>query len=188
MPDERIVWSGRPNANKIFSQGDAFLVPFSLLWAGFAVFWEGSVILALLDGESESGNGGPLWMFVFFGIPFIVMGLYFVIGRFFYKHARQKRTHYAVTNRRAIVLYSWPKRRAISAFLRELATVETAFNPDGSGTIRFGASPWWPGSMDNSGLDPFDMYRANAIPIFYDVPGARDVFRLVNELKTSPTS
>jgi hypothetical protein len=44
LPDESIVWGGRPVSSVIFHKEDAFLIPFSLLWGGFAIFWEASVL------------------------------------------------------------------------------------------------------------------------------------------------
>ena len=71
---ERLLWSGRPSSRWLYPQ-DAVLIPFSVMWGGFAIFWEASAL-------SNSGARGsvifPLW-----GIPFVAMGLYMVIGRFF---------------------------------------------------------------------------------------------------------
>jgi hypothetical protein len=36
-------------------------------------------------------------------VPFIAIGLYMVVGRFFYKHYRKKQTVYGITTRRALV-------------------------------------------------------------------------------------
>jgi hypothetical protein len=89
---ERLLWSGSPDPAVAFTRGDVFLIPFSILWAAFALFWEASVL----------SRPGPPVLFPIFGAVFVVFGLYFVIGRFFVKAWRKRRTTYAITDRRAI--------------------------------------------------------------------------------------
>jgi len=91
--DEQLLWHGTPDARVWFTSEDAFLIPFSLLWSGFAFSWEFGVV----------SSGGPglaqLW-----GIPFMALGLYLVVGRFFYKSYRKRHTVYAITTKRALIL------------------------------------------------------------------------------------
>jgi len=41
---EKLIWTGRPKTGIMLRSSDAFLIPFSLLWGGFSVFWELSVM------------------------------------------------------------------------------------------------------------------------------------------------
>lgn len=93
LPGERLLWAGRPDPGVWFTPGDLALIPLSILWCGFAVFWESLAV---------TGNGGAF--FIIWGVPFIAAGLYFVVGRFFYKRYRKGRTIYGITPGRAIVL------------------------------------------------------------------------------------
>ncbi len=78
----------------IFSKADLYLVPFSLFWGGFAIFWE--------IGVTTSSGAAPIGGL--FGIPFVLIGLYLIVGRFFYKRWDRKRTTYAVTDTRALAI------------------------------------------------------------------------------------
>ncbi len=92
-PDEQILWTGRPDPSKIFNRDDLLLVPFSVAWCAFAVFWEFGV----------ASIGAPAF-FELWGAMFVLTGLYFVFGRFVVKRYRYRRTVYALTTQRAIVV------------------------------------------------------------------------------------
>jgi len=91
--DEQLLWAGAPDPSVWFTAEDVFLIPFSIAWCAFAIFWESSVI----------GGDAPFF-FRLWGIPFVALGLYFTVGRFFYKSYRKRHTEYAITTRRAVVL------------------------------------------------------------------------------------
>jgi hypothetical protein len=92
-PDEHLLWTGRPDSSVHFTRADGYLVPFSILWAGFAVFWESA---------AAAGHAPPF--FLLFGLPFLAIGFYITIGRFVYKARQKRKTLYVLTDRRAIVL------------------------------------------------------------------------------------
>jgi hypothetical protein len=99
LPGERIAWTGRPGQGVRLRAADAFLIPFSLLWGGFAIFWEATAIgFAFRAGEGIT-SFMALW-----GIPFVMVGLYLIFGRFFVDAHVRARTFYAVTDRRVLVL------------------------------------------------------------------------------------
>jgi hypothetical protein len=91
-PDEQLLWCGQPDPAKKFTGIDVFMVPFSLLWGGFAIFWMAAAV----------GGGAPL-PFALFGLPFVAVGLYFIFGRFVVKARRKRQTAYGLTERRALV-------------------------------------------------------------------------------------
>ena len=71
LSDERVLWTGQPDPTRLFSAGDVFLVPFSLMWGGFVIFWEASV-LGLINPSARNADP-PLFM-VLWGIPFLAAG------------------------------------------------------------------------------------------------------------------
>jgi len=128
-PGEYLLWSGRPRQGIVFRGIDAFLIPFGLLWGGFAVFWEYTVL-----GMTKKS----MPFFPLFGVPFVLIGLYMVFGRFFVDALIRKKTSYGVTSERIVILSGLVQRRVKSLNLKNLT--DTSFNEkkDGSGTINFG--------------------------------------------------
>lgn len=84
--DERVIWKGRPATGIRLRGSDAFMIPFSLLWCGFAIFWE---VSALTIAPSDKAVG---FIFPLFGIPFVLAGLYFVFGRFIFDAKSREKT------------------------------------------------------------------------------------------------
>jgi hypothetical protein len=167
---ERVIWVGRPDPSRHFDRSDRFVVPFSLLWGGFAIFWEIGVI-------REGWNFGMI-----FGIPFVAMGLYITVGRFFVKARKKRRTYYAVTDRRVLSVERGGSTRA--AFLDRIPTVNSSIREDGSGSVTFGNTSWMEGSYANSGLDFFGQgYGAPDTVGFDDIEDVRAVVSLVNDLR-----
>jgi len=159
-PREQLLWSGRPDPAVRFSPADVFLVPFSIMWGGFALFWE---LAALFSGA------GPF--FVLWGIPFVGVGLYMMFGRFIYKHRTKRRTAYGLTPDRALVavgttkLNDSPVKQTPSSIRR---------SRDGSHvSVTFGSPNGWSnrGAYANTGMDFFT--RGNTPVAFYDVADAQ---------------
>ena len=44
--DETVLWKGHPEKLHLFDRNDLFLIPFGLLWCGFAGYWEYGVLKA----------------------------------------------------------------------------------------------------------------------------------------------
>jgi len=121
---EAILWKGKPGKGHLLTAQDVFMIPFSIFWCGFAIFWEVSVNI----------SGAPFF-FKLWGIPFVCVGLYILFGRFIWTAHIRKRTAYVITNKKII--------RAIGNKIdmldgRTMPPIYVAANKDGSGTIRFG--------------------------------------------------
>lgn len=179
QPGERIVWTGQPDPHRLVGSKDLFLIPFSLMWGGGTLFWEGSVIWAYLHGPGAA----PVF-FLFWGIPFVVIGQYLIWGRFIVKRWDRKRTIYAVTNQRALVLRG-PSLQ--SMFLNQLQSINQSVRADRSGSLEFGpgASILGYGMWADTGMDFFT--RGLSAPAFHDIPEVSQVYRLINQARAGPS-
>lgn len=125
-PGENLLWTGKPGKGRPLRKEDLYLIPFSILWCGFAVFWELSVI------KTDAPIFFKLW-----GIPFVLIGLYFTVGRFVVKRLREKNTRYALTSQRLIARTGKTCKTLELTNLPHMSVTQLA---DGSGDIRFGES------------------------------------------------
>ena len=178
LKDEKILWKGQPEADILFSGSDLFLVPFSLFWGGFAIFWESSVLII----KDKSGQGAPVF-FALFGIPFVLMGLYFIFGRFFYKKRKKQKTYYAVTDKRVLIVTSLFNENIQAAYINTLPCINKSVQSNGIGTVKFGNTSFMVGMYENTGLDFFASFYGKDVPTFYDIKVAEKVYQIVNDLR-----
>lgn len=164
LPRERILWAGRPRQGFMFQEGDAFTLPFALLWT------LGGVGLPLTSGRITWSLNS------LFFLPFFVGGFYMLIGRYLHDAWGRNRTFYAVTDRRVLIWREGP-RASFKALDRDgLAQMELK-EQGGRGTILFG-----PGEafyQVRSTSQSLGVARAQ----FRGIPDARAVFDLLQRTK-----
>lgn len=173
---ESLVWAGKPNPSVIFHPSDWYMIPGSLMWGGFAIFWEAGV----------GGDHAPLF-FMLWGVPFVLIGQYMIWGRFLYAAWKKRRILYAITTRRILVMALPPRSKIISTFLESIPVIDRNMQADGIGTIRFGqiAPPWVGGGNNNASMD--GLYLTSGVPVFVDIDDAASVYSIVADLRTRAT-
>jgi len=173
---ESILWTGMPSSSVIFHKEDALLIPFSLLWGGFGIFWEAAA--AGLLGAAQRAQGVSVFAMVWGG-AFVLIGQYLIWGRFIYSAWKKLRTHYAVTDRRVIVVQDGFSRKAISAFIDTLPTITKEEGQGGFGTLRFAnTDSMWSGRQ---GWGIWDRMSLGSVPTFVDIENVNAVYRLTSE-------
>lgn len=126
-PAERILWEGQPDVGAYTFSGSVLLIPLSIMWAAFAFFWESSVI----------ARGAPP-LFWLWGIPFVLIGLYMLVGRFFIARREAQRTWYAITTERVLIQSGAFRPRLTELDLTNLPPIELTGGRRGTGTITLG--------------------------------------------------
>jgi hypothetical protein len=153
---------GRAAQGLLFSSKDWYLVPFSLVFAGFAVFWEINVLTA---------PHSPMFMKLW-GIPFLLGGFYLLIGRFLVDAWARRGITYALTNRRILILRGAPFAKLTALTFDRVPSVNLIERGGGRGTIRFGLDQPVLYNREYSGWSPaFD-----PTPQFIAIDDARRVF------------
>jgi hypothetical protein len=165
---ERTLWSGEAGRGIMFQPMDILLIPFSLVWCGFAIFW------TLMAGSIGAPTFFDLW-----GLMFVALGLYFVFGRFFVDMWARGSLSYTVTNRRIIIERGGLLSRQTVINLDDLPPVSLRSRGSGRGTIRFGESynVWGRGGFGawSPAFDP--------TPQFIQIENAQSVFDLINRTR-----
>jgi hypothetical protein len=169
-PGERIIWSGQPQQGLMLRPADIFMIPFSIMWGGFAIFWEFNVI------ASDAPFFFKLW-----GIPFVLIGLYMIFGRFFVDMAQRGKTYYALTSERVIILSGLFNQNVKTLRLNQLPEINISTRSNGKGTITFGASH--PMAWMYSGSSFPNMGRYNFAPSFEMIDDAKTVYQQIKRLQ-----
>jgi len=166
-PSERLLWTGRPRQGLVLRPADAFMIPFSIMWGGFAIFWEASVIA-----------GGAPPFFALWGIPFVLIGLYLILGRFWVDARQRSATTYGVTSERVVIISGIFSRTIKSLNIDTLTDVSLSERSDSGGVIAFGSLPLLSAWHTGAGWPGTGQY---AVPTF-DLPSdARNVYQIIRD-------
>ncbi len=92
LKDENIIWQGAPENVPVFNKRDFLLVPFSLIFGGMFVIYALLSLIMMIAGQ------GILFSLV--GITALLIGLYVIFIRLWYRKKRISRQVYFVTDRR----------------------------------------------------------------------------------------
>jgi hypothetical protein len=167
---EQFVWSGRPRQGLLLQPTDALLIPFSLVWAGFAFYWEYAVVAT-----------HRFWVLQLWGLPFVLAALYLVAGRFFTDAHARGQTYYGLTDGRVIIARGSTTR---SIPLSDLTGVALAAKADKTGTIVLGA----PGQPAPNALNAYFGSSRVQYPMFEMIPDAQSVYDQIEALRKSGTA
>ena len=157
-PGEQVLWTGNPVQGMRLRPSDWVMIPFSLMWCGFVVFWNVGVW----------NDHAPLFARAW-GLPFLAFGIYFLVGRFVVDAISRSRTVYALTDQRVLIVRNLFSQKTTSLSLASLPQINLTERSNGYGDILFGyqSSTWDP--RMNPGSQPSLMWEG--------IPGVR----LVNE-------
>jgi len=124
---ETLLWSAQPRQGFLLHPSDAFMIPFSIVWGCSSIFWEYQVL----------ASDAPLIM-ALIGVPFVIIGLYLIAGRFYYDAKLRGKTFYGITDRRIIILSGMREKQTHYVAIGEIENLQKFENRDGSGSLVLG--------------------------------------------------
>ena len=162
-PGERLLWGGRPRPGLRLQRSDLATIPFSVFFFGFSLFWF----------WSASGGGRSISPFSLFGLPFILIGLYMLIGRFFLDAYRRQHTYYGLTDQRLLTVSDAFGRKSTAVSLHNLPSLSLEVGGDGYGTISVGGPPGIPtvfgfSNRDNNQPNVLTLEQVEAARVVYE--------------------
>lgn len=169
--DEVVFWKGRP-ARQLFVLRpiDLFLVPFSIVWAMGAMMAIPQLLLT---------SGLP---FNAVGLLFLAAAGYVTIGRFLLDRHIRRRTFYAVTEKRALILTT-----AFTIKMRELPitpALAIEFSDSSKGSVWLGERSSFLSGMQSIGI----WHGDDGGFTFRAIQNPRVVFDLIRNIKRSDSS
>lgn len=162
--NEELIWSGKPQSGLIFGFEDLFLIPFSIIWLGFILFF---IVIA---------EQTPTF-FSLLAVPFIIVGVYFLVIRFFIDKWKRDKTLYGLTNQN-IIIKCQNKIQIIN--IHSLSNISLEIFDNGFGTITFGhIHPY------NNWYKKLGLPALKLVPAFELIPNVKDVYNLILKIKNS---
>ena len=162
---EKLLWAGRPEQGLRLRLSDLYLIPFGLFWCVLGV--------AFLWGAFEVGSGYALWFGLPFGLLSLVIGVFIVIGRYFYDAWVRARTVYGLTDRRLVIVSKNPSPTLDLPHLRDITDVSLRKGRGGEGTIQLGTD-----TVIHSGDRDYKLTYSLDL-----IPDAAQVYRLIEHAK-----
>ena len=170
LPSEQLIWSGQRRQGVLFTSRDICRIPFSLVWCSFAIFG------TLMAGSAAvaTGRAKATW-FPLFGLAFVCLELYFVVGRFVFDAWIRRGVCYALTDRRVLIARCGPFADFKAISVDRLPHARLSTRRSGRGDSRCGEPvPLWSGrghATWSPALAP--------TPQFPAIEEARRIFNLV---------
>lgn len=132
---ESLSWTGVADPGRA-ALGSLPAAIFGIPFAGFALFWMSMAFRAThaMNKSPHNAFTSGFSVFPIFGVPFLLIGLGITLMPL-WAFLTAKRTVYAVTNRR-VMLITGSKSRSVQSFTpADIASVAHRERPDGSGDI-----------------------------------------------------
>jgi hypothetical protein len=122
---------------------------------------------------------GAPFFFKLWGIPFVLVGFYMIIGRFFMDAKKRANTVYGITQDRILIKSGIFTRDIQSLNIKKLPEINLSQKSDNSGTITFGPTYSMTFMMQRK-----DSNAANQVPCLEFIDDVKEVYDKIIVLQT----
>ena len=122
---ELLTWEDQPDRQIQIRKSDLVMIPLSLVYAGFIGFISFGFIMA--DKRD--------YMMLSVLLPFMLIAAYVVVGRFYYDAYKRRRTWFAITSKRVLIVTKAPGLKVQSIPLTSIGGVAVDSYTDKLGTV-----------------------------------------------------
>jgi len=129
--DERLLWSGRPRPWYLM-RAALPLALFAIPWIAFSLFW----MAGAAGFRVPDLRAGRFALFPLFGLPFLIIGVLMLVSPL-WARSQAKRTIYAVTSQRLLILVYGRSTSVRSFDPTVLGPIQRSDRPDGTGDLLF---------------------------------------------------
>ena len=131
---ERLLWQGAPAKKMRLLPGERFNIILGIAWTAFSIAW-----LALAISLNVEAKDAIFLVKILpaFGVPFLLVGLYFLAFVPLNIIIFRKGIEYALTNKRALILLRGRRDKLVSFSLTEIENIQFGCDEDGNGYVTF---------------------------------------------------
>ncbi len=169
LNNETILWQGGALNVPLLNKSDILLIPFTLIFGGLFIIYALISALMMIAGESA--------LFSLVGITFLLIGLYILFFRIFYRKKRIQREIYFVTENR---VFAFDSMRDEVIFDISLNETELYL---GDKSLILGSTNSIGDFVYNLGLDIFFRKFIKATPTFKYIDDISGVYKIIIENK-----
>ena len=134
LDDEKLLWSGKPVKKIKLLPNEKFNMFFGTILTAFAIAW---MILAFNLVRQTDNVFSLAKVFPALGVPFLIVGLYFLIINPIRILLTRKDIEYALTSKRILILYNGEKQLLNDYSYAEIKNLNFGCDEDGVGYVTF---------------------------------------------------
>ena len=134
--DEAILWCDKPKKLFVFTMSEVFTTLFGIVWLAFSMFWVISAYFATSGTDDAVAR-----IFTLFGLPFVLIGLYLVIFRHIFSVISRRKTIYALTSKRAVIVHTGRREYMQEFKYKDISNIRIKSDENDLGSIIFLSSP-----------------------------------------------